>query len=184
LAIFTAMALESCCVPIPSELVMPYAGYLAFRQDINAVAAAASGTLGCLIGSYIAYYMGRVARQTFILRLIRIFPTSGALLSVAEAWYIRLGAFTVFLARLVPGVRTFISLPAGMMRVGHLIFFSYTLLGSLIWCTALTYIGYSLGPRWRDLYQSMSSRYVLTLFIAIAGIGVLASIFYWLMRRH
>ncbi len=144
------MAIESACIPLPSEIIMPFAGYLASTGRFGLFPAALAGAVGCNIGSTVAYYVGATGGRRFVERwgsLVLLDPKD---LDRAERFFARFGTPAVLIARLLPVVRTFIALPAGMARMRQLPFQVYTFLGSLVWCYALAYVGYVLGTRWQD----------------------------------
>lgn len=144
------MAIESACIPLPSEIIMPFAGYLASTGRFGLFPAAFAGAVGCNIGSTVAYYVGATGGRRFVERwgsLVLLDPKD---LDRAERFFARFGTPAVLIARLLPVVRTFIALPAGMARMRQLPFQVYTFLGSLVWCYALAYVGYVLGTRWQD----------------------------------
>ncbi len=144
------MAIESACIPLPSEIIMPFAGYLASTGRFGLLPAAFAGAVGCNIGSTVAYYVGATGGRRFVERwgsLVLLDPKD---LDRAERFFARFGTPAVLIARLLPVVRTFIALPAGMARMRQLPFQVYTFLGSLVWCYALAYVGYVLGTRWQD----------------------------------
>ena len=144
------MGIESACIPLPSEVIMPYGGYLAYSEPLrfNIWGMGLAGALGCVWGSLAGYAMGRFGGRPFALRYGRWILMSRKDLDRADAWFRRYGDAAVFFGRLLPMVRTFISFPAGVsrMRLGR--FVLYTFLGSLPWCTALAYAGLLLGEQW------------------------------------
>ncbi len=144
------MAIESACIPLPSEIIMPFAGYLASTGRFGLLPAAFAGAVGCNIGSSVAYYVGATGGRRFVERwgsLVLLDPKD---LDRAERFFARFGTPAVLIARLLPVVRTFIALPAGIARMRQLPFQIYTFAGSLVWCYALAYIGYALGNHWHD----------------------------------
>jgi membrane protein DedA with SNARE-associated domain len=145
------MAAESACVPLPSEVIMPFSGYLVAsgRFDLNLVAIA--GAIGCLFGSGIAYYLGATGGRWVLERYGRYLLISSHELNVAEEFFLRWGAPAVFFSRLLPVVRTFISFPAGVARMRLLPFVLYTLVGSYFWCLGLAYLGRQLGRHWQSV---------------------------------
>ncbi|MBN9562123.1 MAG: DedA family protein [Alphaproteobacteria bacterium] len=144
------MAIESACIPLPSEIIMPFAGYIASTGRFSLPLAATAGAIGCNIGSTIAYAVGFYGGRPFVERWGRFVLLSGEDLQRAERFFARFGNAAVFIARLLPVVRTFISLPAGMARMRQLPFQFYTFVGSWLWCFALAYVGYELGRRWES----------------------------------
>ena len=148
--IVVLMAIESACTPLPSEIIMPFAGYIASTGRFSLPLAATAGAIGCNIGSTIAYAIGFYGGRPFVERWGRFVLLSGEDLQRAERFFARFGSAAVFIARLLPVVRTFISLPAGMARMRQLPFQFYTFVGSWLWCFALAYVGYELGRRWES----------------------------------
>jgi membrane protein DedA with SNARE-associated domain len=144
------MAIESACIPLPSEIIMPFAGYLASTGDVNLWLAATAGALGCNLGSWPAYEFGRWGGRAAIARYGKWLLLLPSDVDRAQSFFNRLGGVAVFVARLLPAVRSFIALPAGMAHMPRLRFHVYTFLGSWPWCFALAYIGMLLGRRWRD----------------------------------
>src|SRR6202049_2882521 len=145
------MAIESACVPLPSEVIMPFSGYLAAsgRFDLNLVAIA--GAVGCLLGSYAAYFAGASGGRRLLLNYGRYILIAPHEVELADRFFDRWGSHAVFISRLLPVVRTFIALPAGVARMRLLPFTIYTLLGSYIWCFALAWAGMKLGQHWDHL---------------------------------
>jgi len=150
-AILIGMALESANIPIPSELIFGFAGYLIFlgRLDFNVVVIA--GVVGGLLGSIISYLVGYYGGPTFVAKYGRYVFLSAKNVAMAQKWFDRYGLITVLVARLLPVVRTFISLPAGFARVNFVKFVLYTILGSVPWTIALVYIGMLLGENWSTM---------------------------------
>ena len=145
------MAIESACVPLPSEIVMPFSGYLVStgRFDLNLVAIA--GAIGCLLGSYVAYFVGLNGGRRLLLKYGRYVLIAPHEVELADRFFDRWGAQAVFISRLLPVVRTFIALPAGIARMRLMPFTIYTLLGSYLWCLALAWAGMKLGQHWDQL---------------------------------
>jgi membrane protein DedA with SNARE-associated domain len=142
------MAIESACIPLPSEVIMPFAGYLVSVGRFSLIGAATAGALGCNLGSTVAYYVAASGGRTAIQRWGRYILISSHELERAEHFFARYGAITVFICRLLPVVRTFIAFPAGLARMPMLKFQIYTFVGSWPWCFGLAYIGMVLGNRW------------------------------------
>jgi len=145
------MAIESACIPLPSEITMPFAGYLVATGRFNLYMVALAGALGCLFGSYVAYYAGASGGRWLIERYGRYVLIAPHELEIAERFFARWGGATVFWSRLLPVVRTFIAFPAGVARMRLLPFTVYTLAGSYLWCLALGYAGMALGKHWGEL---------------------------------
>jgi membrane protein DedA with SNARE-associated domain len=154
LAIFVLMVLESACVPIPSEVTMLFGGalvtapFLAPEQQLEFWLVVAAGTLGNLVGSWLAYWAGYAGGRPLLSRWGRYLLIRPHEVDRAHDWFERYGEQAVFFGRLLPVIRTFISLPAGVVRMPFWRFSSYTLLGCLPWSIALTWIGALLGTRW------------------------------------
>jgi membrane protein DedA with SNARE-associated domain len=146
--IVALMAIESACIPLPSEIIMPFAGYLVSLGRLSLIGAATAGALGCNVGSTIAYLVAAKGGRKVIERwgaYVLIRPVE---LDRAEKFFARYGGVTVFVGRLLPVIRTFISFPAGLARMPMLKFQIYTFVGSWPWCFALAYVGMVLGVRW------------------------------------
>jgi membrane protein DedA with SNARE-associated domain len=142
------MAIESACIPLPSEVIMPFSGYLVAsgRFSLNLVAIA--GAVGCLAGSTVGYYLGASGGRWVLAKYGRYVLIAPHELHLAERFFERWGAPAVFFSRLLPVVRTFIAFPAGVARMKLLPFALYTLAGSYLWCLALAYAGMQLGVHW------------------------------------
>lgn len=179
IAVFILMTLESACIPIPSEVVMPYAGYLAFSEHLTFWSVVIVGTVANVVGSLIAYYVGRVGGRPFILKYGRYILLNQKHLERAEHWFSRHGQSTVFVARLLPALRTFISLPAGVAKMSLGPFILYSLLGSLPWNFALAYGGYQLGKNWE-----LVGEYSKPLTYIGGVLFVAAILWFWFGRRR
>jgi len=150
-AILVGMALESANIPIPSELIFGFAGYLVFLGRLDFNLAVTAGVVGGLMGSILSYLVGYYGGPTFVARYGRYVFLSEKNVAMAQKWFDRYGLITVLVARLLPVVRTFISLPAGFARVNFVKFVLYTILGSVPWTIALVYIGMLLGENWSTM---------------------------------
>lgn len=146
--IFLLMAIESACIPLPSEVIMPFSGYLVASGRFSLNLVAISGALGCLVGSWGAYYLGATGGRRVLERYGHYILIAPHELEVAERFFQRWGSLSVFLSRLLPVVRTFIAFPAGVARMKLLPFAVYTFAGSYIWCLGLAYAGKQLGQHW------------------------------------
>lgn len=143
------MAVESACVPLPSEVIMPFAGYLVYAGRFSSLALVATlGAIGCNLGSVLAYEVGAYGGRPLIERFGKYILMNRHDLDVADRFFQRYGSITVFIGRLLPVVRTFIALPAGISRMPRGKFHLYTFAGSWPWCYALAYCGFVLGVRW------------------------------------
>jgi membrane protein DedA with SNARE-associated domain len=145
------MAIESACIPLPSEVTMPFAGYLIAQGRFNLYLIALAGAVGCLLGSYAAYYVGASGGRWLLERYGRYVLIAPHELELADRFFARWGGATVFWSRLLPVIRTFIAFPAGVARMRILPFTLYTLAGSYLWCLALAYAGMQLGAHWESL---------------------------------
>ena len=174
------MAIESACVPLPSEIIMPFAGYLVYRGQFNLWAVGVAGAVGCVIGSLVAYAVGMYGGRPLIEKYGRYLLISHHDLDLADRWFARYGEAIVFTSRLLPGVRTFIALPAGIARMNLTRFVLYTFAGSLPWCLGLAYVGQKLGEQWNknDTLKSLFHRF--DFIIGIAGVLFVA----WWVWRH
>jgi membrane protein DedA with SNARE-associated domain len=145
------MAIESACIPLPSEVIMPFSGYLVFAGRFGLQEVAIAGAVGCLLGSYAAYYVGASGGRWFLLRYGKWVLIAPHEIDIAERFFERWGSPAVFFSRLLPVVRTFIAFPAGVAKMRLLPFTIYTLAGSYIWCLVLAYGGMKLGQHWDTL---------------------------------
>jgi len=152
LGVFLAMTIESAAIPIPSEVIMPLAGWFLIKDQHHAVwyvvIAGIVGALGCVLGSIITYGIGAAGGRPLLMRYGKFILISPHHIEVADRWFEEKGEATAFVSRLLPVVRTFISLPAGVARMHLPRFIVYTLAGSFIWCTALALGGYYAGANW------------------------------------
>ena len=177
--IFLLMAMESSIIPVPSELVMPPAGYLAQQGLMNPWIAIAVGTLGSLLGAYANYFASLYLGRPLILRYGKYVLIPPDKFHRVEGFFLRHGEISTFIGRLLPVVRHLISIPAGLSRMNHLRFSAYTLLGAFIWCSVLTWIGYIIGHN-QELIMAYSKQAVLWV---IAGCCLLLAGYIWLLRR-
>lgn len=145
------MALESACIPIPSEIILPFGGYLVSTGKLSFWGTVLAGTMGGTAGSALAYLVGRVGGRPFITRFGKYFFISPQDLKKAETWFAKYGEATAFFTRLLPIIRTFISLPCGIGKMNFTKFLLYTFLGSLPWSVALVYAGYKMGEHWERI---------------------------------
>jgi membrane protein DedA with SNARE-associated domain len=155
--IVVAMTIESACIPLPSEIVMPLAGWLLVSEKHlgwwGILQASFWGAIGNLAGSAIAYGVGMWGGRPLIERYGRYILLTRKDLDRAERWFKERGEAVVFASRVLPVVRTFISLPAGIARMPFVRFCTYTFIGAFIWCIPLTWFGYHLGPKWEDFRE-------------------------------
>ena len=148
LGIVVLMAIESACIPLPSEVIMPFSGYLVYAGRFHLLWVATAGAIGCNLGSVIAYEVGFFGGRPLVERYGSYILLSQGELGWADRFFVRWGSAAVFIARLLPVIRTFIALPAGIARMPRLRFHVYTFVGSWPWCFALAYVGMKLGEQW------------------------------------
>jgi membrane protein DedA with SNARE-associated domain len=177
LAVFFLNALESACIPVPSEITMPVAGLLAHEGKLSFVWAAVLGAVANLAGSWVAYGVGRGGGRPILLRYGRYILVKPHDIERADRWFERYGDRAVFLARLLPVIRTFISLPAGVARMPFWRFSLLTLIGCLPWSFALTGAGYLLGENWERILP-----YTEPVSYTIAA-GVAIMVGWWVIKR-
>jgi membrane protein DedA with SNARE-associated domain len=180
--VFIGMTIESACIPLPSEVIMPLAGYVAYEGKMSLIGITIVGALGNLLGSWIAYFVGLKGGRPFLEKYGKYVLISHRKLEMAHDWFDRYGHEAVLISRVLPVIRTFISLPAGIAEMDFKKFTLYTFLGSLPWCFALGYIGYVLGPNWNTIEKYF--RY-LDILVVIGVIFVVAYLIYefWYKER-
>jgi membrane protein DedA with SNARE-associated domain len=180
LGVVLLMAIESACIPLPSELIMPFAGYLVFKGTLSLWGVTLAGAAGCVLGSLVAYYVGLWGGRPLVMKYGRYLLISHHDLDLADRWFVRHGDLTILIGRLLPVVRTFIAFPAGVARMPLLKFVAYTFVGSLIWCWALARLGQSLGEHWGTLGAYFHR------FDEVIGLLILAGAVWWIGRhiRH
>ena len=176
--VFVGMTLESVGFPAPSEIIMPFAGYVVWEGRLTLLGVTLAGTLGCLAGSLIAYGIGAYGGRPLLERYGKYVLIRASELDRAEQWFAKHGEAAVFISRLLPVVRTYISYPAGIVRMDVKRFSVYAVLGSLPFCFALAYVGVALGPHWEDIRGLF--RYV---DIAVV-VGLVVLIGYLIYRRE
>jgi membrane protein DedA with SNARE-associated domain len=174
------MGIESACIPLPSEIIMPFSGYLVYTGRFNLWGAAVAGAVGCVVGSIVAYWVGMYGGRPFVERYGRYVLISQHDLNLADGWFARRGEVIVFGSRLLPVIRTFIAFPAGVAKMNLMRFVIYTFIGSLPWCLSLAYVGQKLGEEWdkNDTLKSLFHRFDFVIGI----IGALAAL--WWVWRH
>jgi membrane protein DedA with SNARE-associated domain len=171
------MAIESACIPLPSELIMPFAGYLVYEGSMRLLWVATAGAIGCNLGSLVAYEIGRYGGRRLVERYGRWILMGRRELDWADHFFARWGQAAVFVGRLLPVIRTFIALPAGVARMPRGKFHLYTFLGSWPWCLALAYFGMKLGENWRSLGKYFHQ------FDAVIGVVLVAAVG-WFLWSH
>lgn len=152
-AVAVLMAAENACIPIPSELILGFAGYLVSAGHMTFSGALLAGMIGGLLGSVFAYEVGAHGGRPFVDKYGKYFFIKKSHVDTAQDWFDRYGLKAVFFSRMLPVIRTFISLPAGFARVDPKRFFTYTIAGSLPWTVAILYAGLMLGENWTDLME-------------------------------
>ncbi len=174
------MGIESACIPLPSEIIMPFAGYVAYLGRFNLLWAATAGAVGCNLGSAVAYWIGAKGGRPLVERYGRWVLMSHRDLVWITDFFDRYGSITVLVARLLPIVRTFIAFPAGIAKMSQWRFHVYTFVGSWPWCFALAYAGMKLGERWHTdpRFEQWFHRFHLVVAIA------LIVLFAWFLWAH
>lgn len=172
--IVLTMAIESACIPLPSEIIMPFSGYLVTTGQFTMVGVTLAGAIGNVVGSVIAYYAGIWGGRPFVERYGPYFLVSRKDLDLADRWFQKYGEAAVFFSRMLPVVRTFISLPAGVARMNFPRFVLFTFIGALPWCYLLAYIGLKMGERWGQLRDYFHQ------FDLVIGLGLAIVVGYFL----
>lgn len=171
------MGVESMCIPLPSELIMPFAGYLVYLGEMNIWWAGVAGAVGCLWGSLVAYMIGYFGGRPIIEKYGKYILISQHDLQLADKWFIKYGDNTAFWSRLIPIVRTFISLPLGIAKVNIWKFSVYTLVGSFIWSVFLVFLGQKFGENWMILKNYFHEFDIVIGILIVVGAG-------WFIYRH
>jgi len=174
------MAIESACIPLPSEIIMPFSGYLVSTGQMSLWGVGLAGAVGCVLGSLVAYWVGMYGGRPLIEKYGRYVLISRHDLNLADRWFANYGEVIVFGSRLLPVIRTFIAFPAGVARMSLGRFVIYTFAGSLPWCLGLAYVGQKLGEQWNrdDTLKIWFHRF--DFLIGIAGLLLVI----WWVRRH
>ncbi len=173
--------LENIFPPIPSEVILPLAGFTSSQGSMNVIAAFIWATVGSMVGAYVLYYLGaaigadRLRKIADRMWLVKVSDVDGAL-----AWFDKYGKISILLGRVIPGIRSLISIPAGIDRMNPLTFGFYTLIGSSVWNALLIYCGWVLGENWH-MVEGVIDQYskVVYALVALVLVGVLV----WLVRR-
>lgn len=173
--IFLCMFIETIFPPIPSEVVLPFAGYAVYQGKLNMVGVIASGTLGSLAGAGVFYYLGRVLKEARLRQLIAKYGKWVGFkerdVEKSQAWFEKHGLTAVFFARLLPGMRSIISIPAGLHKMKPLPFFLLSLLGSLAWTLILVFGGYLLGEEYSRIATQIKPLSYIVLAVLILAVG-------------
>src|SRR5216684_7926780 len=173
------MAIESACIPLPSEVIMPFSGYLVYAGRFNLWAVSVAGAFGCVVGSLVAYWVGMYGGRPLIEKYGRYVLISHHDLDLADRWFARFGEAIVFASRLLPVIRTFIAFPAGVARMNLKKFIIYTFAGSLPWCLGLAYVGEKLGERWN---KDETLKTIFHRFDFVVGIALVLAVAWWVWR--
>ena len=171
------MGIESANIPLPSEVIMPFSGFLVSTGQFSLFWVAVAGGLGCLWGSLLSYWVGARGGRPLIEKYGKYILMSRHDLDMSDRWFKRWGMAAVFVGRLLPVIRTFISFPAGIAKVNLARFSIYTFVGSFIWSYFLGWIGFKLGENW-DSLKSYFHRFDL-----VIGLVIIAGIVYWITRH-
>jgi membrane protein DedA with SNARE-associated domain len=189
------MGIESMCIPLPSELIMPYAGalsddgvraaletqYSVTLSPFNLYVAALFGALGCNLGSEIAYWVGATGGRKAVEKYGRYLLISHTELAIADRWFEKRGEWIIFAARLLPVIRTFIALPAGIARMNRVKFHVYTFAGSLPWCLGLAYVGQRLGQEL--LKEDSPLKHFMHRFDVVIGVAIVVAAIWFVRSR-
>lgn len=171
------MAIESACIPLPSEIIMPFAGFLVSKGELSLFGIALAGAIGCIVGSIPAYYLGVYGGRPMVEKYGKYVLISRKDLDWADQAFAKHGEIIIFIGRLLPAVRTFIAFPAGVARMNMPKFITYTFVGSFIWCWVLGYVGMKAGENWESLKV-----YFHQFHYIMVGLGVIFIV--WYVRRH
>ncbi len=186
IGIMLVIALENLFPPIPSEIVLPFGGFMTTRTGLTVPGVVLASTLGSVIGAIILYSIGRIVNvdqlERFIGRWGHILRVSRKDVRTAEGWFIRYGNWTVFFCRLIPVVRSLISIPAGMARMGLASFILYSTMGTLVWNTILVSLGAFLGASWEEVLQYVEV--YKNIFYLLFGVSFLAAAVWYIKRRR
>jgi membrane protein DedA with SNARE-associated domain len=174
------MAIESACIPLPSEIIMPFSGYVFAKGPFSLCAVGVAGAFGCVVGSLVAYWVGMYGGRPLIEKYGRYLLISRHDLDLADRWFDRFGEVIVFASRLLPVIRTFIAFPAGVARMNLKKFVIYTFAGSLPWCIGLAYAGQKLGEQWD---KDPTLKTLFHRFDFIIGIILVVAVAWWVWRH-
>jgi membrane protein DedA with SNARE-associated domain len=174
------MAIESACIPLPSEIIMPFSGYLVSRGEMNLWLVGIAGAVGCVAGSMVAYWVGMYGGRPLIEKYGRYVLISHHDLDLADRWFAKYGEIIVFVSRLLPAIRTFIAFPAGVARMNIPRFIIYTFAGSLPWCIGLAYVGQKLGEQWD---KDPRLKNLFHRFDFVIGIVIVLGAGWWIWRH-
>lgn len=171
-AVALLMAMENACIPIPSELILGFAGYLIFADQMTFTGALIAGMIGGMVGSIFAYLVGSYGGRKFVDKYGKYFLIKKSHVDLAQRWFDKYGIRAVFFSRMLPVVRTFISLPAGFARVNFKAFLFYTFAGSVSWTALILYLGMLFGENWKKLLEIGHEASILVVIAILIVIGV------------
>jgi membrane protein DedA with SNARE-associated domain len=186
-AVFAAAFLEVIFPPIPSEVIFPLVGFIAQSRGLgleNTIGLATVGALGSTVGAVLIFFVSARVGRIAIIRFGKRVRISEQEIEKAERWFERYGSVAVFTARMIPGIREIISIPAGISRMNIAKFVGYTFAGSLLWCIILTLVGYYLGEAWRNFSDQLSSAFSIITLILIAAAAIAVTGFWYSRRRR
>ncbi len=184
-AVFAAAFLEVIFPPIPSEVIFPLVGFTAQNRGLgleNTIGMATVGALGSTAGAILIYFLSAKVGRTAIMRFGKRVRISEQEMEKAERWFEKYGPIAVFTARMIPGIREIISIPAGIGQMNIAKFVGYTFAGSLLWCVILTLAGYYLGEAWSKFSEQASYAFMIVTFIVIAA-AIVGGVGFWYSRR-
>ena len=184
IGVFVLMTIESAGIPIPSELIMTFAGFLSSGANapMNWIVGAIVGSLGTGMGSAIGYAIGAWGGKPMVDRYGRYIGVNSDKMVWAEKWFCKFGESAVFYTRLLPVVRTIVNVPAGLLGMNFYKFMAYSMAGALPWCLVLSYLGFSLGERWESI---MGYAHILTYaVVAIVAVAVVGAIVLYILVRQ
>jgi membrane protein DedA with SNARE-associated domain len=177
---FFCMTIEGACIPLPSEIILTFSGFLVSTGRFNFALAALAGAMGNLFGSTIMYFVGLKGGHPFFEKYGKYFLISHADMQNAEKWFAKYGDKTVFFSQLLPVLRTYISLPSGILEIKYRLFALYTFLGALLWSTFLVFIGMKFGEHWMEIEAYFQK---FNLLISLAVVGVVGFFIYHQVKK-
>jgi membrane protein DedA with SNARE-associated domain len=186
-AVFAAAFLEVIFPPIPSEVIFPLVGFIAQNRGLgleNTIGMATVGALGSTVGAVLIFFVSARVGRTAIMHFGKRVRISEQEIEKAERWFERYGSVAVFTARMIPGIREIISIPAGISRMNIAKFVCYTFAGSLLWCITLTLVGYYLGEAWRNFSDQLSSAFTIITLTLVAAAAIAVAGFWYSRRRR
>jgi len=175
--IFVLMFLESACIPIPAETTMMFAGFAVSQGKMGLAAAIVAGVAGNVVGAWVVYYVGLYGGRPFIDRYGKYVLLKHEHIELTERWFTKYGAVAVFFCRMIPGVRSFVSLPAGVARMPLWKFTMYTALGCIPFVAVLTWLGVKLGANWESLQQQFK-------WLDYAVVAAIVAVIVWVVVRR